>query len=159
MGDKNKTISFRVTEDKFEDLKQIAEEEEKSLSDLLRGSSDNILDLYEIADQTESSTTDLMDKHVRALENDDFYRETVDAFYQDGRDFQNFVSDEEIFDTTWVDETKVDYDMMFENFQEVVYQAERHNFDEAEEIIDDLKSQGYDQEAYLLNSVTSKYRE
>lgn len=159
MADKDKTISFRVSGEKFEDLRQVAEEEDQSLSDLLRGSADNILDLYEVAGETESSTVELMDNHVEALENDGLYRETVDAFYQDGRDFQKFVSDEEAFDTRWIDETTVEYDMIFENFQEVVYQAERHNFDEAEEIIDDLRDQGYDQEAYLLNSVTSKYRE
>lgn len=159
MPDKNKTISFRVTEGKFEDLKQVAEQEDQSLSDLLRGNTENILDLYEVAEETESTTTELMDKHVEALQNDELYRETVDAFYQDERDFQNFVSDSEAFDAKWIDETTVEYEMMFENFQEVIYEAQRHNFDEAEDIIDDLKSQGYEQEAYLLNSVTSKYRE
>lgn len=159
MTEKNKTISFRVTEDKFDDLNQVAEDEDTSLSELLRGSAENILNVYDVAEKTESSTTELMDNHVEALENDELYRETVDAFYQDARDFQKFVRDEETFDTKWIDETTVEYDMMFENFQEVVYEAERHNFDAAEEIIDDLKSQGYEQEAYLLNSVASKYRE
>lgn len=36
MGNKNKTISFRVREDKFEELKRISEERDLSLSTLFR---------------------------------------------------------------------------------------------------------------------------
>lgn len=164
MAEKNKTISFRVTEDKFEDLKDVADEEDLSLSDLMRGRADNVLEVYRISDETDSSTTDLFDSHVDALVEDDDYRELVDEFYQDERDFKSFVKEEDYFETKWVDETAVDYDRMLEEFESVVSDAQRGKvdddyFDEAYDTIDELRDQGYEREAFLLNTVVEKFQE
>lgn len=134
MADKNKTISFRVEEDRFDDLKSIAEDLDTSLSDFMRD-------------------------HVEGLTDDEFYREVHKDFYDDDRGFEEFVQDKETFDTKWIDETSVEYDEMFENFKEVVTYAQRRNFEEAEEVIDTMDEQGYEQEAFLLNSVVSEYRD
>lgn len=133
MAEKNKTISFRVEEDRFDDLKDMADDLDASLSDFMRD-------------------------HVEGLTDDEFYREVHKQFYDDDREFEKFVGDNELFDTKWVDETSVDYDKMFEKVKEVVTYAQRRNFDEAEEIIDELDEQGYEQEHLLLNSVVSEYR-
>jgi hypothetical protein len=159
MTNRNKTISFRVTEDKFDDLKEIAEDEDISLSNLMRGRAENVLNLYQFVEDTESTTTELLDDHVAAMIDEDVYREFHDDFYQSNQSFRDFVVEEDYFDTKWVDETTVDYDEMLENFQDIVYNAERHNFDEAEEMIDKMRDEGYEQEAFLFNSVVSQYRE
>lgn len=164
MGGKNKTISFRVSEEKFEDLKEIAEDEDISLSKLMRGRADNVLDAYEISDQMRSSTTELFDAHVDALVEDRDYRMLVDEFYQDERDFESFVKEEDYFETRWVDETAVNYDRMLEEFESVVSDAQRGKvdddyFDEAYDTIDELRDQGYEREAFLLNTVVEKFQE
>lgn len=164
MADKNKTISFRVTEDKFEDLKEVADEEDLSLSDLMRGRADNVLDVYEISDETDSSTTDLFDSHVDALVEDDDYRGLVDKFYKDERDFESFVKEEDYFETKWVDETAVDYDRMLGEFESVVSDAQRGKvdddyFEKAYDTIDELRDQGYEREAFLLDTVVEKFQE
>ena len=133
MADKNKTISFRVEEDRFDDLKDIAEDLDTSLSKFMRD-------------------------HVEGLTDDEFYRQVHKDFYDDDREFKDFVEDNETFDTKWVDETSVDYDEMLENFQEVVTYAQRHDFEQAEELIDTMDEEGYEKEAFLLNSVVSEYR-
>lgn len=156
--DKEKTISFRITEDKYERLKELSEDENVSISNLMRTGADSFVSLNDTAERTESSPTELMEEHVDALENDEFYRETIDGLYNTNENLQEYVSSREEFDTKWVDETTVEYEKMFENFQEIVFQAQRHNFDEAEEMIDDIEEQGHEQEAYLLNSVVSEYR-
>jgi hypothetical protein len=43
MGNKNKTISFRVSEDKFETLREIAEERDISLSAVFRDYVDTLV--------------------------------------------------------------------------------------------------------------------
>ena len=158
MGEKEKTVSFRVTEEKFDQLKELSEDEDISLSDLMRTGAESFLSLYKVAEETESSTIELMGEHVDALENDEFYRTTVDTFYQGDENFQDYVENREEFDTKWVDQTSVEYEELFENFQNIVFEAQRHNFEDTEEIIDGMKEQGFEQEAYLLNSVVSEYR-
>ena len=164
MGEKNKTISFRIEEEDFEQLKEISEDEDMSLSDLMRGQAENVLDVYEIAEETESNTTEFFDKHVEALRNDHNYRVALDEFYQDGRDFEKFVTEEELFDTKWVDETSVDYEKMLEKYESVVSNAQRGRFDddyfeEAYDTIDKLREKGYEREAFLLDTVVEKFHE
>lgn len=164
MSEKNKTISFRVTQEKFEDLKEVAEDEDLSLSDLMRGRAENVLEVYKIADEAESSTTEFFDEHVDALSGDENYRDLHDAFYQDKRDFESFVREEEYFDTKWVDETAVDYDRMFDQFESVVTDAQRGKvdddyFEQAYDTIDQLRDQGYEREAFLLDTVVEKFQE
>jgi uncharacterized secreted protein with C-terminal beta-propeller domain len=163
MTKKNKTISFRVSGEKFEDLKEIAEEEDMSLSDLMRGRADNMLDVYEIGDEAESSTTEFFDEHVDSLVGDENYRNIHDAFYQDNRSFEEFVREEDYFDTKWVDETTVDYDEMLDKFGSVVSNAQRGSFDDeyfekAYDTIDQMRDEGYQREAFLLDTVVEKFQ-
>lgn len=134
MTDKNKTISFRVEEHRFDDLKDMADDLDTSLSDFMRD-------------------------HVEGLTDDEFYREVHKDFYGEDRDFKDFVEENEFFDTRWVDETTVDYDEMLGNFREVVFKAQRQDYEAAEDVIDDLEDHGYEQESFLLNSVVSEYRD
>ncbi|WP_414837801.1 hypothetical protein ACK3SF_00125 [Candidatus Nanosalina sp. VS9-1] len=134
MAEKNKTISFRVQEQQFDEMKDIAEDLDTSVSKLMRD-------------------------HVEGMADDPLYREVHMEFYDDDRDFEAFVDDEDYFDTEWVDQTAVDYDKMLEKFHEVKYRAERQEMDEAYRIIDEMKEEGFEREAFLLNSITAQYRE
>jgi len=66
MGNKNKTISFRVSQEKFETLRDIAEERDISLSAVFRDYVDmlvahdgqvEVVPEHEVSDSSESSTT------------------------------------------------------------------------------------------------------
>jgi hypothetical protein len=67
MGNKNKTISFRVSQEKFETLRDIAEERDLSLSAVFRdyvdmlvahGGQVEVVPEHEISDSSESTTTE-----------------------------------------------------------------------------------------------------
>jgi len=67
MGNKNKTISFRVSQEKFETLRDIAEERDLSLSAVFRdyvdmlvahGGQVEVVPEHEISESSESTTTE-----------------------------------------------------------------------------------------------------
>lgn len=149
--------TFRLGDLSKDELQNMAEELELSLAEIMRQQARDLLELHESGD-LEASPVELMSSHADNLINDEGYRDIHQEFYDDERDFEAFVHEEEVFDTKWVDETTVEYEFMFDNFRNVVYSAQKRNFDEAESIIDSLDQQGYDQEAFLLSSVVSEYR-
>lgn len=152
-----KKFTFRIDESDLEELKELAEELDMSASELVRGQTENLLEIQE--SDVEASPAAVMDAHAENLVEDEDYRNLHEAFYSDGRGFSRFVSEEEVFDTKWVDETTVDYDMMLEKFRDVVYSVQMGEYDEACSVVSDFEEQGYSQEAFLFSSVISEYED
>jgi DNA repair exonuclease SbcCD ATPase subunit len=74
MGNKNKTISFRVSQDKFETLRDIAEERDLSLSAVFRdyvdmlvahGGQVEVVPEHEISETSEQTTTESFPPKVK----------------------------------------------------------------------------------------------
>lgn len=132
MADKNKTISFRVPEEDFEELQQYAEELDVSLSEVMRTYTDNLVE-------------------------DPLYREIHSEMIQQDSDIYQALEQTEL-DTKWIDSREIRDDEFGEVFLETVKNARRGNYDQAYNIVDQLEEDGLETEAHVLDSVVEKYR-
>ncbi len=150
--------TFRTGDLNKEELQEFAQEIDVSLADIMRQQASNLLELHE-NEEVEASPLEIMNSHAENMQEDEDYRDLHEAFYRDERDFRQFVTEEDVFDTKWVDETTVDYDLMLDKFRDIVYNAQMGDYEEARSIVDEFEEQGYSQEAFLFSSVISEYRE
>jgi|GEM_PF-5575342 Ribbon-helix-helix protein, copG family. len=116
--------------------------------------------LEEYSEETGSSKSEIMRSHLISLKEDPLYREfhkgNMDGSYDDLADFLE--SDQDV-DSDWVNLEKVDYDEMFDRFKKIKHAAERGELDEAYQMVDDLRDDGYEREEILMQSIVAKYDE
>ena len=153
-GEDGEKYTFRTGELDKEELKDMADELDVSLAEILRQQVSNIKDLHE-DDNVEASPLDLMNDHAENMMDDELYREVHQGFNNYDGDFEEFVREDDLFDTQWVDEESLDYEMM----QEAVESAQRGEFEEAYGTVEQMKEDGFEREAFLFNTVVSEYRE
>ena len=153
-GEDGEKYTFRTGELDKEELKDMADELDVSLAEILRQQVSNIKELHE-NDNLEASPLDLMNDHAENMMDDELYREVHQGFNNYDGDFEEFVREDDLFDTQWVDEESLDYEMM----QEAVESAQRGEFEEAYGTVEQMKEDGFEREAFLFNTVVSEYRE
>lgn len=147
--------TFRTGDDlDKEELKDMAEELDVSLAEIVRQQVSNIKELHE-DDNIEASPLDVMNDHAENMVDDELYREVHQGFDNYDGDFEEFVREDDLFDTKWLDEESLDYEMM----RDAVESAQRGEFEEAYGTVEQIKEDGFEREAFLFNTVVSEYRE
>ena len=151
-GDTEK-YTFRTGDLDKEELQEMSDELGVSLAEILRQQVSNIKELHE-DDNIEASPLDVMNGHAENMVQDELYREVHQGFNNYEGDFEEFVREDDLFDTKWVDEENLDYKMM----EEAVEYAQRGEFEEAYGTVEDMKEDGFEQEAFLFNTLVSEYK-
>lgn len=135
MSKENK-ISFRVSEEDFKELKEYAQELDIALSDFMRSHTDLFL-------------------------NNQLYREIHIGLLDEENNLDNFYDALEEYseaDTKWTNTESINQIEFSEKFLETVRYAQREQFQEAYDIIEELEQNGLETEAYVLDSVVSQYK-
>lgn len=135
MSKENK-ISFRVSEEDFKELKEYAQELDIALSDVMRSHTDSFL-------------------------NNQLYREIHIGLLDEENNLDNFYDALEEYseaDTKWTNTESINQIEFSEKFLETVRYAQREQFQEAYDIIEELEQNGLETEAYVLDSVVSQYK-
>ena len=133
---KDRTLSVREDEETFEWFEKYAENE------------------------LGASKSEVIRDFIERLEKDPMYRAFhTDLYRQNPEDFGAFLEEADEFDVKWIDQEKLDYQKISDSMVEVHSRASRGDYDEAEEIIDELKDEGYEREGIVLDSFVSGYRD
>ncbi|MFB6204544.1 MAG: hypothetical protein ABEJ75_02780 [Candidatus Nanohaloarchaea archaeon] len=148
MAGKDKTLSTRIEEFKYDFLKDFAEEIETSLTEIQRTHLDQLsLGVSETGDgyQVDRSEVDeayqalLVQLNAGEVEDLD---EFVDENYGVDADISEFGADTDFVDA----------------MEDVVLYADASEYEQAEEVIDEWRKEGYDREALLMDLVLNQYR-
>jgi|GEM_PF-1844573 len=151
--DEGEKYTFRTGDLNKEELKKMAEELDVSLAEIVRQQVSNIKQLHE-NDEVEASPLDVMNDHAENMVDDEIYREVHQGFDNYDGDFEDFVREEEYFNTKWMDEESLDYEMM----RDAVESAQRGEFEEAYGTVEEMREEGFEQEGFLFNTIVSEYR-
>ncbi|MFB6207826.1 MAG: hypothetical protein ABEJ69_00595 [Candidatus Nanohaloarchaea archaeon] len=153
MTDKNKTLSTRIEEFKYDFLKDFAEETDASLTEIQRTHLDQLSHGVFPSDDG---------YHVDSEEVDEAYRELILQLNAGDVDSLDEFVEENYglgsVEETAVEEVEAESLDFADAMEDIVLYADAMEYEQAEEVIEDWREQGYDREALLMDIVLNQYR-